>query len=176
MTSERSNIVVLRDRRSTSGCRYWPSSYPTPEYVGTSGFLPKLRLLPILSTMSSRAPIYILSNRDPAILTLFTSLLSANATPPMTIQVVTEISNHVVHAFLDYQKLPATIQVTLIPVLRAGSRCTLQQVQSSPTATQRWYNAPKTDPGMAMIACEWNGWVPIRPKLHGTPLPPRSGA
>ena len=70
--------------------------------------------------MSSRAPVSILSSRDSSILDMFTTFLSANATAPMTIQVVTEISKKVIQAFLSSQSLPASTQVTLIPVLRAG--------------------------------------------------------
>ena len=70
--------------------------------------------------MSLRAPVTILSHRDSSILDLFTTLLSANATAPETIQAVTKISEEVIQAFQNSQRLPASAQVTLIPVLRAG--------------------------------------------------------
>lgn len=67
-----------------------------------------------------KAPVFILSSRDSSILNLFATLLSTNVTAPVAIQVVTEISKKVIQAFLSSQSIPASPQVTLIPVLRAG--------------------------------------------------------
>ncbi|KAL8831863.1 MAG: hypothetical protein Q9191_000615 [Dirinaria sp. TL-2023a] len=118
--------------------------------------------------MSSRAPIYLLSSRDPSILTLFTTFLSANATPPMTIQVVTEISKRVVHAFLDSQNLPASTQVTLIPVLRAGLPMYVAASPIFPNSDTALVQCSKdkSTHGHDSVRVEWMGTNPTEAALR----------
>lgn len=133
--------------------------------------------------MSGNATVTILSSNDSSILSLFPTLLSANATACMTIQVVTEISTRVISAFLASQVLPASAPVTLIPVLRAALP---MYVAASPlfpnsnTALVRCFKNKATH-GPDSVQVEWMGSNPTEAtsleQQHGNPpkeqQPPR---
>ena len=120
--------------------------------------------------MPPKASITILSSEDHSVLELFPNFLSATATAPVTIQVVTELARKVVRAFLDAEHPPITTQVTLIPVLRAGLPMYVAAsplLPNSDTALVQCFN-DKSAQGPSSVRVNWMGTSPIEAKRRDT--------